>query len=143
MPNDTGHRTDSDDDGIVVARKTGEYLVYFAAERTLMAWIRAALGLMALGFVIDRLGLVVREMAPQQGQAVRSSTLSFLAGAGVVVIGALMAVVAAVRYAQFARRYRQTGDTRPGHGLAPAVFFAIAVALAGAVIAGYLITVGL
>ena len=40
----------------------GRRLVYFAAERTLMSWIRAALGLMALGFVIDRFGLVLRQV---------------------------------------------------------------------------------
>jgi putative membrane protein len=37
----------------------GRRLVYFAAERTLMAWVRAALGMMALGFLIDRFGLVL------------------------------------------------------------------------------------
>jgi hypothetical protein len=34
-----------------------------------------------------------------------------------------MAVVAAVRYTHFAWRYRQTGDTEPGSGLRPAIFF--------------------
>jgi inner membrane protein YidH len=119
------------------ANPTGKYLVYFAAERTLMAWIRAALGLMALGFVIDRFGLVVRTIAPH-ARIIQPSTFSFLAGAGLVVGGAVMAAVAAVRYTHFAWRYRQTGDTEPGYGLGPAIFFTAVVGLAGAFIAGYL-----
>ena len=121
--------------------RTGEYLVYFAAERTLFAWIRTSLGLMALGFVVDRFGLVVRAMAPQLGKVAQSPTTSFLAGAGLVLVGALMAVVGAVRYTHFAWRYRHTGDTRPGSGLGPAIVFAVVVALAGMVIAGDLMIV--
>lgn len=118
------------------ATESARQLVYFAAERTLMAWIRAALAFMALGFVIDRFGLVVR-MA-QGTNAVQPSALSFAAGGGLVLVGALMAVVAAVRYAHFAWRYRQHGDTEPGYGLSVAIVFTVVVALAGAIIAGYL-----
>ncbi len=121
---------------------TGQYLVYFAAERTLMAWIRAALGLMALGFVIDRFGLVVRTMSLSADKTVQRLAFSFVAGAGLVAVGALLATVAAVRYFHFIRRYRQTGDTDPGYGLEPALIFTGIVAVAGALIAGYLMTAG-
>ncbi|MGH7074419.1 MAG: YidH family protein [Stellaceae bacterium] len=142
MANDTGGSGDrdkgaADDDGV----RTGQYLVYFSAERTLMAWVRTALAFMALGFVIDRLGLVLRTMAPQLGKVMAPSALSLLAGAGLVIVGAVMAVVAAVRYVNFARRYRRTRDTHPGHGLEPALFFTVVVAVAGAIIAAYLMTV--
>jgi len=121
--------------------RLARYLVYFAAERTLMSWVRTALGLMALGFVIDRFGLVVRTMALQSGMPFLSSSFSFLAGAGLVAVGALMAVVAAVRYIHFAKRYHKSGDTEPGYGLMPAIAFTIVVSLAGGLIAGYLMTV--
>ncbi len=135
-----GRSSNSDKDQTADVR-TGQHLTYFAAERTLLAWVRTSLSLMALGFVIDRFGLVVRATAPQLGTIVQSSTLSFLAGAGLVVVGALMTVVAAVRYTHFAWRYRHTGDTQPGYGLGPAIVFTVIVALAGVVIAGYLMTV--
>lgn len=124
----------SDPDALMLSRR----LVYFAAERTLMAWIRTALGLMALGFVIDRFGLVLRQLT---GQAAYPNTFSFWAGTLLVVIGALMAGVAAVRYGHFALMYRREQTTRPGHGLLLGVLFTVLVAAAGTVIAAFLVTV--
>ena len=37
--------------------------VYFAAERTLLAWVRTGLALMGFGFVVARFGLFLREIA--------------------------------------------------------------------------------
>ena len=36
--------------------------VYFAAERTLLAWNRTALSLMAFGFMVERFGLSRRQI---------------------------------------------------------------------------------
>lgn len=125
-------------DGAESRERMAKHLVYFAAERTLMAWLRSALGLMALGFVIDRFGLVLRQMLPQGSAALSSPSFSFWAGASLVVAGALMAAVGAIRYLRFAVRYHRSGDTEPGHGLVPAIFFIGLVAVAGVVIAGFL-----
>ncbi|MEE4465846.1 DUF202 domain-containing protein, partial [Azotobacter chroococcum] len=38
--------------------------VLFAAERTLLAWNRTSLALIAFGFVVERSGLLVRALAP-------------------------------------------------------------------------------
>ncbi len=121
--------------------ETGKRLVYFAAERTLMAWIRSALGLMALGFVIDRFGLVLDQIAPSISVMLFSRRFSFWAGTALVLLGALMAVVASGRYFTFAFRYHRDGDTDPGRGLFLAVGFTVLVAIAGIVIAVFLITV--
>ena len=56
---------------------SAQRLVYFAAERTLMAWVRTALGLMALGFVTDRFGIVVRQTLPQAAPHVQSKAFCF------------------------------------------------------------------
>ena len=37
--------------------------IYFAAERTFLAWIRTGLGLMGVGFAVARFGLFLREMS--------------------------------------------------------------------------------
>ena len=36
--------------------------IYFAAERTLLAWVRTGLALMGFGFVVARFGLFLREL---------------------------------------------------------------------------------
>jgi len=41
----------------------GDPRVYFAAERTLLAWVRTGLAMMGFGFVVARFGLFLREIA--------------------------------------------------------------------------------
>lgn len=120
----------------------GHRLVYFAAERTLMAWVRASLGLMAVGFVIDRFGLVVREIAPQLHISAHTNAASFWAGSLLVVMGALMAVVATARYWHFGYYYRRGESTVPGHGILFGVIFAAIIAIFGFAIAVFLLSFG-
>ncbi len=49
-----------------------------------MAWIRSSLGLMALGFVIDRFGLVFKQLLPSAGIPPYSRSFSFWMGASFV-----------------------------------------------------------
>ncbi len=42
--------------------------VFFAAERTLLAWVRTGLAVMGLGFVVARFGLFVRGGFGGQGR---------------------------------------------------------------------------
>jgi putative membrane protein len=116
-------------------------LVYFAAERTLMSWVRTALGLMALGFVIDRFGLILGKITPLVAEH-NPRALSFWAGDLMVVAGAVMALVAALRYWRFARNYHHNRSTRPGHGIMLSIVFAMIVALFGLVVAVFLLAVG-
>jgi putative membrane protein len=116
-------------------------MVYYAAERTLMAWVRVALGMMALGFVIDRFGLVLRMMPRQVSMAQHPTTYSFWTGTVLVLGGALVAVVAAIRYTGLEKRFRREGCGAPGHGLPLGVFFSLFVAFVGVAIGIYLATV--
>ena len=119
---------------------TGRRLVYFAAERTFMAWIRVALALMALGFVIDRFGLVVRQLLPELKAQTTSPLLSFQVGIAFVVIGVLLNIAAAVRYLMFAIHYRREGSTEPGPGLSLGIFFTVLIAALGVGTAIYLLS---
>jgi putative membrane protein len=114
-------------------------LVYFAAERTLFAWVRTALGAMALGFVIDRFGLVLRGMAAEAGNTIYPKAFSFWAGTVLVAIGTLIALVASVRYTLFSLAYHRRNSTRPGHGILLGVAFTLLLAAVGAVIAAFLV----
>jgi putative membrane protein len=77
--------------------------VYFAAERTLLAWVRTGIAVMAFGFVIARFGLFLSLM-PQAQQNTYSSRLSPYIGAGLVIIGAAAIAAGALEY----RRYCDT-----------------------------------
>jgi putative membrane protein len=117
----------------------GRRLVYFAAERTLMAWIRSSLGLMALGFVIDRFGLVFRQVLPTAGAQAIPKAFSFWVGTSLVMLGTLMACVAAVRYYRFSRDYHTKGETEPRHGILIGVLFTAILVLLGFVIFFFLV----
>ena len=116
-------------------------LVYFAAERTLMAWVRTALGLMALGFVIDRFGLVLHKITPATTGTHITQSYSFWGGNLLVLMGALMALVATIRYWQFAYAFHHDDSTRPGHGIMIGVIFTALLAILGFAIAAYLLSV--
>jgi putative membrane protein len=121
-------------------QEAGPALVYFAAERTLLGWVRTALGLMAFGFVVDRFGLLLMQFNPGTGATSYPRAFSLWAGTALVISGVIMNVAAAVRYTRFMIRYRREGSTEPGHGLALAVFFTLFAAAAGTAIALFLIT---
>ena len=115
-------------------------LVYYAAERTLMTWIRASLGLMAFGFVIDRFGLIIRQSLPEAGARYYPKLFSFWTGTAMVGLGTLMAVTAVVRYWRFSVAYHRSSSTNPRHGIMVGVFYTLLLAVIGLVITVYLIT---
>lgn len=116
-------------------------LVYFSAERTLMSWVRAALGMMALGFVMDRFGLVLRQVTPTTVGAHLPRAYSFWGGSMLVLVGGLMALVATIRYWRFAHDYNKDESTGPGHGIMMGVGFAAILAVLGFAIAAFLLDV--
>jgi len=82
------------DDKDSSAVETGRQLVYFAAERTLMAWIRASLSLMTLGFVLDRFGLILHQFLSPDNVHLFPRIFSQWAGVGMVVLGSVLALLA-------------------------------------------------
>jgi putative membrane protein len=63
--------------------------IFFAAERTLLAWLRTGLTVIALGFVVARFGLFLNLLARQAFSpepSPRSIMLSNLVGILLVVI---------------------------------------------------------
>ena len=69
--------------------------VRFAMERTFLAWTRTALALMGFGFIVARLGLMMRELAAASGgpgtvQSSAGAPMSIWLGAALVVLGILV-----------------------------------------------------
>ena len=75
--------------------------VFFAAERTLLAWLRTGLAVIGLGFVVARFGLFLRIVAHAPSPVANSSSL--VIGVGLVLLGAIMTAGAAWQHARFCR----------------------------------------
>jgi putative membrane protein len=85
--------------------------VFFAAERTLLAWIRTGLTVMGFGFVVARFGLFLRMLAaqhetPSTTQVAAQSPLhvapfSSIVGISLVAVGAAALFFAAVQHRQY------------------------------------------
>ncbi|MEO8332147.1 MAG: DUF202 domain-containing protein [Gallionella sp.] len=76
--------------------------VFFAAERTLLAWNRTSLALMAFGFVIERFGLFVSILSPKHDFPLQRG-LSFWTGLSFVLLGAITAAYSTVQYRKVLR----------------------------------------
>ena len=71
--------------------------VFFAAERTLMAWNRTGLTLMAFGFVIERFDLFVNMLAKLPISSLDRG-VSFWLGLAFILLGAVSSAAAIVQY---------------------------------------------
>ena len=54
--------------------------IYFAAERTFLAWIRTGLALMGIGFAVARFGLFLQQLRLVPGMVVSRSGVSVVRG---------------------------------------------------------------
>lgn len=103
-----------------------------ANERTMLAWVRTGLTLMAFGFVIARLSLWLRLMVHSED---RGASLAL--GIGVIAIGAACHVIGAVRFVA-ARRALLAGRTIVPGATGPVVI-ALVVAGIGVALIAYLL----
>jgi putative membrane protein len=79
--------------------------VYFAAERTLLAWVRTGLALMGFGFVVARFGLFLRELAAVRDVSPQHNLgLSLWVGTTLVILGVAVNLAAAVKHCYTVRR---------------------------------------
>jgi putative membrane protein len=113
--------------------------VYFAAERTFLAWIRTGLGLMGVGFAVSRFGLFLREFTTIQHTPTQTSTThSVITGVALVALGVLINITAVVNHLTIIKKL-STGTWQPGQPSRTAVALAMILALLGTGMAIYLI----
>ncbi len=71
--------------------------VFFAAERTLLAWNRTVLGLMGFGFIVERFGLFLHVALGRQTEPIHRS-FSLWIGVALILLGAVLAVMSTLQY---------------------------------------------
>lgn len=110
-----------------------------ANERTYLAYVRTALAFVAFGFVIARFSLFAREISLVAHVHISRAGSSVAFGTVMALLGALVGIVGAVRYARVERALR---DGRVS-ALAPRMAYwgAALIAVVGALVAADLLTV--
>lgn len=109
--------------------------VFFAAERTLLAWNRTSLALMAFGFVIERFGLFIAILLPKHDTPLQRG-LSFWTGLAFVLLGAAVAAYSTVQYRKVLRTLKPV-EIPEGYRTAPGIISNLIVAVLGIILTVY------
>ncbi len=75
--------------------------VFFAAERTLLAWVRSGITVMALGFVLAKFGMILTLLSASNftlSQLHQNNGLSNVFGIALVIIGATITLGAQLNH---------------------------------------------
>jgi putative membrane protein len=113
--------------------------IYFAVERTFLAWIRTGLGLMGVGFAVSRFGLFLREMrASEIHAAVHATGVSEYSGVALVAVGVVVNVTAVAQHIRTVRELRE-GSWIPGRVSTNAIVLALLLAVVGIAMGAYLL----
>lgn len=111
--------------------------VFFAAERTSLAWTRTALTLMAFGFAIERFGLFMR-MLVEQNPHEMDTGLSFWVGLVFILLGAAFAMISAQQYQSVLKTLRPI-EIPEAYGTRLPFIINLVVAILALVLAVYLL----
>ncbi len=119
----------------------GARLVLLAGERTLLAWLRLAVAMMALGFVLDRFGIYLQVEQIASAPTWLHRAYTFWVGTALVVLGAVTSAAAGVIYSVYHRDCHRSGITGPRGSFSLGLLVAAATTLVGLVTAAFLLAI--
>jgi len=111
--------------------------VLFAAERTLLAWQRSSVALMAFGFVIERFSLFLSALRHEPENPGRH-LFSLLVGVALILLGAGVALASSISYRRFVKTL-PSQDVSSGYLIGLGSLINVVVAAAGIALAIYLL----
>jgi putative membrane protein len=115
--------------------------VYFAAERTFLAWIRTGLGLIGIGFAVSRFSLFLRQIAATDAHTPMHTTgVSMWSGVALVGLGVIVILASVLRHIQLVRQLK-AGTWLPGRVSTDAVILGLVLAAVGIGMCIYLVLV--
>mgnify|MGYP003612366099 CR=1 FL=1 len=111
--------------------------VLFAAERTLLAWNRTSLSLMAFGFVVERSGLLMQVLQPQ-GFDPRHAAITFWTGIFLMLLASAV-LWSATRQHQIVLNSLKPAEFPEGYSVRWGLYFHRVMAGAALLFAGLLV----
>jgi putative membrane protein len=111
--------------------------VFFAAERTLLAWSRTSITVMVFGFVVERFGLLVHMFLPKGGEIIQRN-LSFWVGLVFILFGVTLSVLSTIQYLRVLKTLKKE-EVPEGYWLHLGVVTNIVLAVLGILVAIYVL----
>lgn len=122
------------------ANPSSDPRVRFAAERTLLAWIRTGLALMGFGFVVARFSWLMREFAGhQQSTGTGTGGWSLWIGVSLICLGIVVNLAAAKEHLRIIRLLDR-GEHYSPPAWSLGILVAILIAILGLGTTSYLVT---
>lgn len=104
--------------------------VFYAAERTLLAWQRTGLVLLAFGFMIERAGILMQVLSSSEDKL---AAASFWLGMMFMLLGVLTVITAIHQFVKTLPAFK-SAEIPPGYRVGFSIGLNLLVALAGLIL---------